>query len=136
MQHADRVFEQGGRPFVSDQPGKMSYEDFVCLLISEEDKTSEASLRYWFNVVDTNGDGILTPDEMRHFYREQHARMVELGLEAVAFDDLLTQMTDLLDPGALVRFFTPYAVDFVSFVFVLSCLLLHARGRQSSFSTP
>lgn len=96
---ADRVFEEAGRPFTSGQRGKMGYEDFICFLISEEDKTSEAALRYWFNVVDINADGVITPDEMRHFYREQHARMVELGLEAVSFDDLLIQMNDLLSPG-------------------------------------
>eukprot|EP01138_Halocafeteria_seosinensis_P005730 gb/GECG01005858.1/.p1 GENE.gb/GECG01005858.1/~~gb/GECG01005858.1/.p1 ORF type:complete len:370 (+),score=52.21 gb/GECG01005858.1/:1-1110(+) len=94
----DRVFEEAGRPFTSGQRGKMGYEDFICFLISEEDKTSEAALRYWFNVVDINADGVITPDEMRHFYREQHARMVELGLEAVSFEDLLIQMNDLLSP--------------------------------------
>eukprot|EP01138_Halocafeteria_seosinensis_P005731 gb/GECG01005859.1/.p1 GENE.gb/GECG01005859.1/~~gb/GECG01005859.1/.p1 ORF type:complete len:704 (+),score=87.88 gb/GECG01005859.1/:1-2112(+) len=98
----DRVFEEAGRPFTSGQRGKMGYEDFICFLISEEDKTSEAALRYWFNVVDINADGVITPDEMRHFYREQHARMVELGLEAVSFEDLLIQMNDLLSPGRCV----------------------------------
>lgn len=92
----DRVFEEAGRPFTSGTPGRMGYEDFICFLMSEEDKTSPEALRYWFNVVDLNHDGVLTPDEMRAFYTQQHARMVELGMEAVGFQDLMTQMSDLL----------------------------------------
>ncbi len=37
----------------------------------EEDKTNQLSLAYWFRVVDLNGDGIITPDEMLYFYSEQ-----------------------------------------------------------------
>ena len=36
------------RRFSSQQPGKMSYEDFVWFILSEEDKTSDTALEYWF----------------------------------------------------------------------------------------
>lgn len=36
------------RPFASRTPGKMSYEDFVWFILSEEDKTSETAQEYWF----------------------------------------------------------------------------------------
>lgn len=39
----------------------MSYEDFIVFYMSEEDKTSEQSLRYWFAICDVDGDGVLTP---------------------------------------------------------------------------
>ena len=29
-------------------PGKMGYEDFVWFILSEEDKTTETALDYWF----------------------------------------------------------------------------------------
>ena len=40
------------RKFKSDQPGKMSYEDFVYFMLCEEDKSSIQSLNYWFKVID------------------------------------------------------------------------------------
>jgi len=94
----DRVFQGAGRPSVSLTQGHMCYEDFVCFLLSEEDKTSEESLRYWFRVVDLDGDGRITKSEMAHFYREQTVLMQELGMEPIKLDDVVTQMTDLLNP--------------------------------------
>jgi alanyl-tRNA synthetase len=38
----------------------MPFADFIFFMLAEEDKTSEASLRYWFNVCDLDGDGVLT----------------------------------------------------------------------------
>lgn len=64
----------------------------AAFLICEEDKTNEISLRYWFRVVDLDGDGVITPMEMYHFYREQMERMADLCYELVPFDDVLTQM--------------------------------------------
>lgn len=30
------------------EEGKMDYQDFVWFILSEEDKTTDASLEYWF----------------------------------------------------------------------------------------
>ena len=40
----DRIFEQIPRKFKSEQKEKMSYEDFVWFMLSEEDKTTLRSL--------------------------------------------------------------------------------------------
>ena len=39
---------QAARPFVSKVEGKRGYEDFVWFILSEEDKTNDVSLEYWF----------------------------------------------------------------------------------------
>lgn len=36
------------RKFTSKVVGKMGYEDFVYFILSEEDKSSEPSLEYWY----------------------------------------------------------------------------------------
>ena len=41
-------FSQIPRKFTSKVEGKMGYEDFVYFILSEEDKTSEPSLEYWY----------------------------------------------------------------------------------------
>lgn len=100
----DRVFEQAGRRFLSTEKGKMTYEDFVYFMLSEEDKSNVDSLEYWFNCIDLDGDGEIRPYEMRSFYDEQLHRMECLGHEMVSFNNILTQMMDIvgIPPGECV----------------------------------
>ena len=58
----DLAFARGVRPFGRMQGGSqeratMGFEDFVYFMLSEEDKTNEQSLRYWFRCVDMDDDG-------------------------------------------------------------------------------
>ena len=78
----------------------MGYEDFCAFYISEEDKSNETALRFWFGVLDVDGDGVLSPADLRHFYREQAERMTAHGVERVAFSDILCQFADLLQPSS------------------------------------
>jgi hypothetical protein len=39
-----------------------------------QDKASPSSLRYWFTLLDVDGDGCLGREDVRYFYEEQHAR--------------------------------------------------------------
>ncbi len=42
----------------------MGYEDFVWFIMSEEDKSSDMALDYWFKCCDLDGDGCLRANEM------------------------------------------------------------------------
>nr|XP_010906785.1 serine/threonine protein phosphatase 2A regulatory subunit B''beta [Elaeis guineensis]XP_010906786.1 serine/threonine protein phosphatase 2A regulatory subunit B''beta [Elaeis guineensis] len=94
----DRIFSQIPRKFTSMVEGKMGYEDFVYFMLSEEDKSSEPSLEYWFKCIDLDGNGILTPNEMQFFYEEQLHRMECMAQEPVLFEDILCQMIDMIAP--------------------------------------
>ncbi|XP_052886808.1 serine/threonine protein phosphatase 2A regulatory subunit B''alpha-like isoform X2 [Gossypium arboreum] len=94
----DRIFSQAPRKFAGDVEGKMGYEDFVYFMLSEEDKSSEPSLEYWFKCIDLDGNGVLTPNEMQFFYEEQLHRMECLALEPVLFEDILCQIIDMIAP--------------------------------------
>lgn len=99
----DRVFSVGVRAFADGSEGSfrntgMAYADFVYFMLAEEDKGNEASIAYWFTCCDLDGDGKLTPDEMRYFYRSQLHRLTSLGQEAVKFVDVLCQMVDMINP--------------------------------------
>ena len=61
-------------------------------MLSEEDKGNSVSLRYWFDLIDIDEDGIIRCDEMRYFYGQQMHRMECLGHEVVPFDDILCQL--------------------------------------------
>ena len=94
----DRVFAEAPRRFVSGVKGKMGYEDFCWFVLSEEDKTTPQALEYWFRCVDLSGDGVLHPNECAFFYEEQLQRMECLSQEPVLWEDILCQMSDMLNP--------------------------------------
>ncbi|XP_060970707.1 serine/threonine protein phosphatase 2A regulatory subunit B''alpha isoform X2 [Cannabis sativa] len=94
----DRIFSQVPRKFTSKIEGKMGYEDFVYFMLSEEDKSSEPSLEYWFKCIDLDENGVLTPNEMQFFYEEQLHRMECMGQEPVLFEDILCQIVDMISP--------------------------------------
>lgn len=48
--HIWTLLSQVPRKFTSKVEGKMGYEDFVYFILSEEDKSSEPSLEYWYFV--------------------------------------------------------------------------------------
>lgn len=100
----DRIFQVGTRVFSDgqvgnfDSTGGMTYPDFIFFMLSEEDKSSEAALRYWFSCCDLDGDGFLSSQEMRHFYAHQIQRVTSLGQESIHFHDVLCQMIDMISP--------------------------------------
>ena len=94
----DRIFSEAPRKFSCKLPGYMCYEDFVWFVLSEEDKTSDASINYWFRCLDLAGNMVLVSHELEHFYEEQAHRIECLNQEPVAFEDILTQLTDMLQP--------------------------------------
>jgi serine/threonine-protein phosphatase 2A regulatory subunit B'' len=94
----DRIFEGACRSVTSGVADKLGYLDFIWLLLSEEDKTSDTALRYWFNAVDLDGDGFIRPHEMEYFYKEQVHRMDCLAQEVIQFQDVLCQMNDMVKP--------------------------------------
>ncbi|KAI9077991.1 hypothetical protein K1719_040120 [Acacia pycnantha] len=92
----DRIFSQVPRKFTSKVEGKMGYEDFVYFILSEEDKSSEPSLEYWFKCIDLDGNGVLTRNELQFFYEEQLHRMECMAQEPVFFEDILCQIIDMI----------------------------------------
>ncbi|KAG6774622.1 hypothetical protein POTOM_021982 [Populus tomentosa] len=94
----DRIFSQVPRKFKSNVEGKMCYEDFVYFMLSEEDKSSQPSLEYWFKCLDLDGNGVLTPNELQYFYEEQLHRMECMAQEPVLFEDILCQIVDMIAP--------------------------------------
>ncbi|KAB2067670.1 hypothetical protein ES319_A09G244200v1 [Gossypium barbadense] len=94
----DRIFSQVPRKFSSKVKGKMGYEDFVYFILSEEDKSLEPGLEYWFKCIDLDGNGVLTPNELQFFYEEQLHRMECMAQETVLFEDILCQIVDMIRP--------------------------------------
>ncbi|RNF09954.1 protein phosphatase 2 (formerly 2A), regulatory subunit B [Trypanosoma conorhini] len=93
---AARVFSGAGRRTTCERRDRMNYEDFVWFCLSEEDKSTPTAIRYWFRILDLDGDGVLSAYELRSFYdatREKLAAHVPDG--GVPFEDVICQIFDM-----------------------------------------
>ncbi|KAA6394670.1 MAG: putative Serine/threonine protein phosphatase 2A regulatory subunit B''beta [Streblomastix strix] len=95
----DRIMvDEAPRKLKSGSPRKMNFEDFVWFLLSEEDKTSSASINYWFRIIDLDADGVISAWEMEQFYKDQVERLEGIDMEIVKFNDILVQCVDMIRP--------------------------------------
>ncbi|KAJ8310711.1 hypothetical protein KUTeg_012576 [Tegillarca granosa] len=94
----DRIFSGCVTRGKAQKEGKMTYQEFVWFLMSEEDKRNPRSIEYWFRCMDFDGDGVISMYEMEYFYDEQMRKMESIGIEKLPFEDCLCQMLDLVRP--------------------------------------
>lgn len=71
----------------------LTYCDFVWFILSEVDKTTDTSVEYWFNLIDIDGDGVISAYELEYFWEEQQER----GCDA-RFEDVFYQLNDIVRP--------------------------------------
>lgn len=95
----EQIFNGAPRALTSGVADRMGYEDFIWFLLSEEEKSANQAMDYWFRCLDIDGDGKLTPKDMEHFYSEQLHRMESMSQEMVSFEDILCQLSDMICPA-------------------------------------
>merc|ERR550534_1596692 len=100
----ERIFSQIPRRFHCAVPNHIGYEDFMFLLICYHDRSCDVSLKFWFAVMDVDGDGVIRVWELRYFFEEQRERMESLNYEALEFDDVVCQVHDLIRPAKACQF--------------------------------
>ncbi len=61
-------------------------------LLSEEDKTTDTAIEYWFRCLDRDCDGVLSMYEIEYFFEEQLLRLRQLSMDSLGFHDVLCQM--------------------------------------------
>ena len=74
----------------------MNYTDFVYLLMADEDKSNATSIEYWFRVLDTDADGVLSVWELEVAYDSLKAKLLSMGIDPMAFADVLCQVIDAI----------------------------------------
>lgn len=94
----NRAFDGYGRKVKCPTIDRFGYEDFIWFVLCEEDKTTNQSLEYWFRCVDIDSDGIISAYEMEYFFKEQLERMTLVQQEVISFDDIFSQIIDMIKP--------------------------------------
>eukprot|EP00039_Didymoeca_costata_P013151 m.195737 g.195737 ORF g.195737 m.195737 type:complete len:536 (+) comp15692_c0_seq13:469-2076(+) len=98
----ERIFMHAKLQPWSEKNHFISYRDFVYFILAEEDKLNPRSIEYWFQIVDTDSDGVISPSEMEQFYLEQQERMEDYGVEPMAWEDCLCQLLDVAQTNGKV----------------------------------
>ncbi|KAH9599297.1 EF-hand domain [Trypanosoma melophagium] len=95
---AERTFTGVGRRRTCASKNRMNYEDFVWFCLSEEDKSTPTSIRYWFRILDLDGDGILSAYELHKFYdTTREIVLAHIPDGAVSVEDVICQIFDMFD---------------------------------------
>eukprot|EP01133_Synstelium_polycarpum_P006168 gene6168-7142_t len=78
----------------------MSYRNFIWFLLSEVDKANDSGIEYWFNLIDLDGDGILSCYDMATFYLYHKMRMEEeFSLDPPEFQVLFDHFQEFYKPS-------------------------------------
>jgi len=80
----------------------MDYWDWVIFVMAEVDKTTAPAMDYWFAVLDTDDDGLLSLGEMKEFYSESLLLLIIQDINVphiVRWEDITTQICDIINTG-------------------------------------
>uniref|UniRef100_A0AAF5PIA0 EF-hand domain-containing protein n=1 Tax=Wuchereria bancrofti TaxID=6293 RepID=A0AAF5PIA0_WUCBA len=99
-----RIFS-GAVSLNSSMKRTIDYIAFVNFLLAEVDKSHPKSIEYWFRIMDLNGDGRISFDEMEQFYNEIVANVIRMGMDVITFSNLINMLKDMI-PSHSSTYFT------------------------------
>ncbi|VDK66945.1 unnamed protein product [Onchocerca ochengi] len=98
-----RIFS-GAVSLNSSMKQTMDYTAFVNFLLAEIDKCHPKSIEYWFRIMDLNGDGRISFDEMKQFYNEIVVNVIRMDMDVITFSDLINKLNDMISPHSSTYF--------------------------------
>ncbi|VDN50791.1 unnamed protein product [Dracunculus medinensis] len=76
----------------------LKYSDFIYFILAEVDKNHPTSIEYWFRVMDLDGDGRLSMDELQYFYNGILEKLIKAQVEVMSFCDVICLLIDIIKP--------------------------------------
>ncbi|TNJ26593.1 Phosphoprotein phosphatase 2A regulatory subunit [Giardia muris] len=84
----------------------ITYYDFVCFILAEENRDLDSSLQFWFEVCDVDADGLITFGDFEYFYAEQREAVELAGLDAPDPQDIFCQLVDQVKSATAAVYLT------------------------------
>lgn len=72
----------------------LTYYDFVCFILAEENRDMDSSLNFWFEICDVDADGVISFNDFEYFYRDQSEAVEMAGTDAPDSKDIFCQLVD------------------------------------------
>lgn len=72
----------------------LTYYDFVCFILAEENRDLDSSLNFWFEICDIDADGVISYADFDYFYRDQSEAVEMAGTDAPDSKDIFCQLVD------------------------------------------
>jgi len=79
--------------------GEMDYKGFLNFVLATENKQHLAALNYWWEILDLDGNGYLTPLTLHTLYRSVQKKMGIFGLDPINCEDVVTEIIDMVHPN-------------------------------------
>jgi len=98
-QLASKVVDRVWQVNLTSKDKNMEYWDWVMFVMAEVDKSTDPAMEYWFAVLDTDGDGLLSLGEMKEFYSESLMLLIIQDInvpQIVHWEDITTQICDII----------------------------------------
>jgi len=77
---------------------EMDYKGFLNFVLAIEHKHLLSSLHYFWDILDLDGSGYLTPLTLHTLFRSVQKKMGIFGLEPTKSEDVLNEITDMVHP--------------------------------------
>lgn len=77
---------------------EMDYKGFLNFVLAVEHKRLLSSLHYFWEIMDLDGNGYLTPLTLHTLLRSVQKKMGIFGMEPMNIDDVLTEIIDIVHP--------------------------------------
>ncbi|EFO18289.1 hypothetical protein LOAG_10206 [Loa loa] len=142
-----RVFSGAVLPN-SSMKQTLDYTAFINFLLAEVDKCHPKSIEYWFRIMDLNGDGRISFDEMERFYKEIMANVIRMDMAVITFSNLINMLKDMISPHSstyftlsdfkrsppLARYFFNTFINWIKHIAQESCLPDNRNGVDPQFN--
>ena len=86
-----RIFEE----YIPYRPAELDYKAFVNLVLALENPTTEASIKYFWKILDFDRSGYLSPMKIKYFYSAVHDSLVG-NYDAPSAAHVVIEVFDLL----------------------------------------
>jgi len=83
--------------------GEMDYKGFLNFVLAMECKSHVCALNYWWDILDVDGNGYLTPLNIHTLFRSVQKKMGVFGLDPINSEDVLNEIIDMVHPKDLYK---------------------------------